>query len=674
MGLTSQQLDHLRNADQRFSAHIAVFDEFVPTVTAPTMDDDGTLLAPKPIPRCTPRYAMAAVGETIPLYGRDAYNRGISYVGDANVSFANTGGAGSLVDNGDGTADWTAPGSGSGVNEIRMTATNVNGSKVASIFIQFPETTYDEIVAEIATVSASVGKHGWKMTFRAKGDVSALTIGKCILLHVSDTWGTTSTTFGGYKYAEGQMVGYISDTQYFEGQGGETWLGVEVSSPWDWLLARTKVGETYWGKTLGGGRFYLSDFAPVDAIWQFVNEITDFTSRHDAILWLDQNTIDDFVIDESDLATIIADVMARTVSVAYIDRYGALYCVPDPDVRADEFWGSPTSTFAGAESLNEEVVSDYKINIRPEQRVKKLTLEAVDNSKLGIWAINEMATGVGDVRTIKGLICDTPGNLSNWAGDVRAQMNRPWDVDVGLYLNHVVDIANFVDVVFTAPQQTNGHTASGQTWVEAINYRPDVGGGGWNGGWKLLKRTEGDSNGSSTFGGSGVGAANASAPATNPGFGDGEGGGWDTVPDSPSAGSSLLASWFTPVVEQTPIITGYENIVSGRIYHQYLSGTAIYWAPGSLATADAQFFDIGGTWQRAPENKVNGPFIGADGGGDNAATATSLENSGTTHAYMFVYTATATGKFTTTIGLLDSQTSGVDGAEGGFFNELWVLN
>lgn len=528
MGLTAGQLANLKTADQRFQAHIVVFDEYVPTVTPPAFADLGTLLTPKPIPRCTPRYSVVDFSETQHLYGRDSYNRGISYVGDANISFALQGGdAGSLVDNGDGTADFTAPANGAGTSRINFTVTNPNGSKIGRAFVQYPKTTNDEIVAEVASFGASIDKHGWEMTVRARGDVSTFTIGKLILLHVEDTWDGTTSTFGGYKYPEGQIVGYISAADYFEDGSGETWLGLAVSSPWDYILAQIKVGETLWGSLPESGKFYLPDFAPVDAIYHFVNEIVDWTIFHDAVLFLDKNQVEGFIIDQSDLATIIDDVMSRTLCISYVDRYSALYCVPDPDVRAGEFWGTPAPTFdsGGAGALTEEFVMDYTLPTLPTQRVKKLVLEAYDVTQLGLWAQSEITGGIGDIKTIRGLLCDDPLRLASWAALKRAQMNREWELNVNLPLNHVMDLVNFADVNFTSPGQANGLTASGQTWVHSMAYRPDSK-GEWQGGWRLLKNTSGDIDGSSGWSGGGGIAGIPKKPYTGSVLISGDGGGW----------------------------------------------------------------------------------------------------------------------------------------------------
>lgn len=506
MGLTAQQLTYLKTADQRFRAKVGLFPSYAPVITPPTIVAvTGQPLAPLPMPMCTPRHALVAYGATIDLYGRDSYNRGGAYVGNANIAFTNTGGAGSLTDNGDGTATWTAPGSGSGTNLITVTVTNTNGSSTGNIYLQYPDTINDAIVAEVASISGSVDQHYWKLTFRVRGDASGFVPEAGILLHVEDTWAGTTSTFGGYHYAEGVFFGYITQTQYFEDAFGNTWLGVECSGPWS-KLTRTKVGETWWGTTAASGRFWMTGFAPVDAIWHFVTQITDFAKYHNCTFFFDTNSIMDLIIEESDLSTIFDDVMARTLCTAWTDRYGSLMCIPDPDVRAAEWWGTPSPVFdsAGAGPLTENYVSDYQINVYPYQQ-RKLSMEALDSSKLGMWAISEnTASSLGSVDRYPGkLICDDPMTLAQWVSQVRAKNNRKWDISVDRFLDHTVDLMNFVDVNFTSPTQTNGTTASGRAWISNINYRPDVWGGGWQGRWELLKNTSADVDGSSAWGGTG---------------------------------------------------------------------------------------------------------------------------------------------------------------------------
>jgi len=226
------------------------------------------------------------------------------------------------------------------------------------------------------------------------------------------------------------------------------------------------------------------------------------------VLWHDPNyIIDDFIIDESDLATIVDDVAGRTLNVAYSDRYGTLFAVPDLDVHAG-WWGETTPIFdsAGAGALTRDYCSEYRVQYFDYQ-VKKLTLAAFDKSKKGIYAISENLTAPGAKKEIRGLICDQAERLAEWAVQKRAQMNRPWDIEVSRWLDHTVDLVNLVDVNFTSPTLSNGLTASGQTWVESITYRPDIFQGGWDGRWRLVKRTHGDgeaeTGGVSSWGGTG---------------------------------------------------------------------------------------------------------------------------------------------------------------------------
>lgn len=554
MGLTSQQLTYLRTADQRFRARVAVFPAYTPTISFTLPGSTGTALAPKPIPMVTPRLSMVDNGGSILLYARDSYNRGGSYVGDANIAWANTGGTGSLVDNGNGTATYTAPG-GSGTNAITMTATNSNGSSDAVCYVQYPLSTSDAVVADVASISGSVEQHGWQLLLRIAGDPSGYTIGSRLLIHVEDTWDGTTSTFGGYQYAEGIFSGYISQIEYFEDWTGQTYVGIECSPLW-WLLERLKVGETWWGYTAAAGRFYISNFVPVDAVWKFVTEITDVSKYHNCTLFIDTNIIDDFIVEESNLATIIEDCMARGLTKSFTDRYGSLMCIPDPDVRASEWWGTPAPVFdsAGAGPLTEAYCSDYTLTYNPYQ-VRKLVIQALDHSMLGIWAISQnTASSLGEIVTWPGrILCDDPLKLAHWVVELRAKMNRKWQMNVTRYLDHTIDLMNFVDVNFGSPSQTNGLTAVGTTWVNSVVYRPNVFDGGWIGNWELYKQTTGDTDGISSWGGTGQFWGGVPEwPSTGPGSGSwgnntggvgtfchtanftASNGGWKTVQD-PSA-------------------------------------------------------------------------------------------------------------------------------------------
>jgi hypothetical protein len=505
MALTSQQLEYLRTTPQRYAGHVGQFPVYTITVTAPNVPDAGIQLTPTPIPVIEPRYSIVDHSESITLYGTNTKNRDGSYVGNGNVSFSLADGDGSVNNNGDGTATYTGPASGNGVATVQMDATNGNGTKTGYAYVYYGTDIYDNVVTEIVSLSGSLDQRGWSMLLRCKGTVTSLTRGVGVLVHIEDTWNTTTATFGGYRYAEGVCFGYITARQGYYDGSGEYWTGIEIKSPW-WLLERCRVGETFWSIAQQGGFFYIDSWAPVDAIWHLLNEVTDFTEHHNVTLWNDGNTIDSLKVQASDLATIVADIMARTLSIAYCDRYGNLMCVPDPDVRADEFWGTPSPVYTGAESLDGTLVLGRTIR-ENDYQVQRLTLEAYDSSRMGIFAISENATAPGNEQTIGGLLCDQATRLAGWAVQKRAQLNRAWSVQVDLPLNHTVDICNFVDVNFTAVSQVGAPTASGRTWVSQVSYRPDIYRGTWQGGWTLNKVTEGDgeaeTGAASGWGGSG---------------------------------------------------------------------------------------------------------------------------------------------------------------------------
>jgi hypothetical protein len=516
MALSAGDLLNLKNADQRFRAHVALFPAYTPTITPPAQAaaGTGTALAPKPMIQFSPRYSTVNNSASIDIYVGDSYVRGGGAAGTKNWVTD----VGSLSAATGDTVTFTAPASGSGVATITVTCSNSAGESTSYAYVAYPKTTYDAVVAEIASVQGSLSQHGWRMTLRCRGDVAAFTMGKRVLLHVEDTWAGTTSTFGGYKYPEGVFLGYISGLQQFEDGAGDTWLGMEIQPPW-WMLSRVKMGEVWWGSTAEGGKLYISNFAPVDAIWKFVQDITDFSQQHNVLMWFDQNTIDDFITEESDLATLVEDIAARTLTISYCDRYGSLFIVPDPDVRAQEYWGTPASTYV----LTPEFVMSADLKRMPNQ-VRKLTLAAFDSSKLGIYAVSENPTAPGDDPRIRGLLCDRPEQLASWAADKRAQMNRAWILEAEHPLNHVLDLNNFVDVIFTAPQLTNGLTASGQAYTDQITYRPDIDRGGWETNIRYLQRTQGLGDGVSGWGGSG-GWWSGRAPFTGSGWwGEGSGG------------------------------------------------------------------------------------------------------------------------------------------------------
>lgn len=640
MALTQQQIDYLKSADQRFTAHVGLFPAYEPTRIAPAPAAGGTKLTPKPMPMCSPRRQLADHDQVVNLYGRDSYVRGGGYVGNANIEFALQGGSdGSVTDNGDGTATYTAPSVGSGTAVIEVTVTNAAGSKVGYAYVQYPKTTYDNIVAEIASINGSVDQHGWKLTARVRGDTAGFTIGKAIVLHVEDTWGSTTSTFGGYRYSEGVFEGYISNRSYFEDSSGESWLGIEVQSAW-WYLSRMRMGETYWGRSAAASRFWLTDFAPVDAIWHYVNELTNFSQYHNCTLWFDQNSIDDFIIDAANLDVIVEDVMDRTLGITYVNRHGSLLCIPDPDVRADEYWGTPDPLYTGAQSLTPSLVMDYEIDQAPYQ-VNKLTLVAVDNSKLGIFAISENPTAIGEEQRIQTLICDNAARLASWAVQKRAQMNRAWQINVTVPLNHTVSLCNFVDVNFTAPGQANAPTASGRTWVRTVTYRPNMMDGGWVGQWGLVHQTEGQGEAETgaiyVYGGTGayIGGPSASAYSGSAMIGSGSGG-WGSA----SGGTAILIATYLITASATDNLSPIQ-MQSGHVYTFEVQGVIYDAVPDLTITGDAQYHTDGGVWTRRNQAQFSGALIPQPAGTRWQPTADVADT--VTHKYQYKLTASGNG-------------------------------
>ena len=631
MALTAQQLTYLKTSDQRFTAHVQLFNAYTPDIT-PAVAGMGVHLTPLPIPMCTPRYSTVANSGSITLYCKDSYNRGGGYVGDANVTIAlHAGSSGSIVDNGDGTASYTAPAGGSGIAQIDITVTNTHGSKVGYAFVAYPKTSYDDVVSEVAAISGSINQKGWNVLLKIRGNASGFALLKTILIHVEDTWAGTQSTFGGYQYSEGVFVGTITDLTYFEDYTGETWLGVEASSPW-WHLKRLKVGETYWGRVNATNRYWINNFAPVDAVWHFVNNLTNYTQYFNAVMWSDMNSVDDLIVSESDVGTIVEDLMARTLGITYCDRYGSLFCVPDPDVRADEYWGTPSSLFV----MNENYVQSKQINYRPFT-TRKLVLAAIDHSLLGIWGASEQNTDDGDIKKDGTLICDNSVTLAQWAVQKHAQLNRPWDVSVSLPLNHVVDINNFVDVVFTSNTQISALTASGQAYIDQISYRPSIENGSWAGNWHMLARTEGYTAGYSSWGGTGQYQPATAHPYTGDPFGSG---GWE------SATGSAYKQYVTSVIvsgsaPSTARVTALSAQNSGQTYEVVASGWHRWDNVHPSASADPQWALLDGLWIRdqrlgvgntTPYDAISATWV--------SGQITSL---GETAVYGFVLTATTTG-------------------------------
>lgn len=568
MALSAQNLLDLKNADQRFQAHCALFAVYTPTIVPPsTADGVGTLLTPKPMIMFSPRYSMVDNSGTIDLYAGDSYVRGGAAAGTKNWSTD----AGSLSAATGDTVTFTAPAAGSGVATITITCDNANGTSTSYAYVSYPKNRYDEMVSEIASISGSLDQHGWRALVRVRGTATDFTIGKRILLHIEDTWAGTTSTFGGYKYPEGVLVGIITEAEYFQDWTGESWLGLEVQSPW-WIMEQIKLGEIWWGYTSEGGKYFLSDFAPVDAVWKMVQDLTDFSKQFNVVMWFDQNVIDDFITEEADLAALVEDIMARTLSITYCDRYGSLFCVPDPDVRADEYWGTPASTY----TLTPDFVMSYHIK-QKRPPVRKLTLAAFDASKLGIWGVSENPTAPGTERTIRGLLCDRAATLASWAVQKRAQMNRLWTLEAEHPLNHVLDLNNFVDAIFTAPTQAGALTASAQCYTDSISYRPDISDGGWQGNIRYLKRTEGDGE-SETGGISGWGGTgnNWTGRPLFSGSGNFDSGGWG----SGTGGPTFLHLFDFTVSDQGWTIQKHPNGSTGGTYAG-AAGWQGTWVPGS---------------------------------------------------------------------------------------------
>jgi len=490
MALTGDQEEKLRTVPQRADVRFGIFPQFTIEVTEPV----GGEMVFKAMVRISPRYSMVWAGDSIDLYGGDSYLRGGS--GVSSWAWTVEEGTGiSLVNAGTATA--TVVTTVATVAKIKLTvdaglATEQYGYAYVKVYAAGTR-GYDGR-AQITAFRASGEQGGTEIELLCHDGAAAITSNVGILIWVQDYWNEVEETFGGYKYPEGIFYGYVVGETIKEDYKSQT-VRFQVSSP-NLILRNIEIPYTsfwvYGEVEPPPDAYYIplgGEMRPVDSLWIILQELTNFARYHGVVLWYDQNLISNLQIDESDLWTIVVDVMERTFGIVFCDRYGELKCVPHQVVRADEWWGTPSPIM----EFDQEMILEIEIEGLKEQPVGNVTLQALASIlPAGRWDFEEIYADAGELATgrkvsIKGLICNDQLTLESWALDVFDwKANKYWKVRLLTPLNHVLDIHEPCDLDYT-PQRSGTPLATHHWGVESLEFRIDVGTGRWTSHYELYQ-------------------------------------------------------------------------------------------------------------------------------------------------------------------------------------------
>ena len=289
-----------------------------------------------------PRHAWVACSASITLDGNDSITH--AHAAATGHAWSLISGSGSLVDNSDGTATYTAPATGTGTVCIRLrTAGNVQDNYGWIAYGNLNMT-----MGEVTAFHADIQTGGWEMTVRAYHNVAAFARNAGCLLVVNDYWNGSEDTFGGYKWADGVFYGYVSDPRVVHEDHMHTYMEFTLVSP-EAMLRLATIEEMIFSKTDTGEELVDASFVVMDAIWFCLQ--SEFNKRHNVWIFQDSQSPDNLKLSFGPFWDVMEDVAKRCFCVIYASRQWDVYVLPDPDVRWAEYTGGSTGPPKSANEL-----------------------------------------------------------------------------------------------------------------------------------------------------------------------------------------------------------------------------------------------------------------------------------------------------------------------------------
>jgi hypothetical protein len=440
-----------------------------------------------------PRHSWVANSASIIVDATDSIQRG----GAASTGhvFTDVSGSGTLVDNSDGTATYTAPASGTGTYIGKcVTDGNTNNNY---FYIAYGDQGVD--VGKVTSFHADIGTGGWELTLQAFGDCSGLERQKGILIVVNDYWNGSEDTFGGYKWSDGAFYGYVDRIRRVHEDFQQAYLEVKVVSPS--ILANFGYSPDLLFVTsdTADDNIVVADFEVMDAIWWILIE-TGYNLRHNAYISDDDNTVDNLKLGKGPVFDVIRDVAARSFYVVFDSKLGDTYVVGDPDVRYGNYFTGFSDVFTLANANIEMLDIQWEDICDPEgdppdppdPTYAQVHLTAIQSDLTEIsstWPSSPTVDG-GNLAELSGLICETQATLDAWAEYYWYKLQPYLQGSVSMFLMHHVDLYDTLLFNITIRELTNTGTSIDydEIYVTGIDYDIDPGMGTWRGQVQFISR------------------------------------------------------------------------------------------------------------------------------------------------------------------------------------------
>lgn len=487
MTLTGDQEIKLSSAHQRCKCRIVAFD----TLAAVNLGEVSTgAYTFKDMVNIHPRYSWCEHSATIRLYATDSQQRA-SKVAATGHTFSLVSGSGSIVDNGNGTCDYTAPASGAGVAYIKC-VTDGNADPGGTAGVAYGTESLN--VGEIVGFSASLSSGFWELTVRAYGDCTGLERQKGVLLCCDDYWSGSEDTFGGYVYHNGVMFGWVDRMRTVYQDSDNAYLEVRIVSALE-IMNKGSTPDCLFSAS-DTSKVQVTGFEAIDAAWIFIQN-SGLNSQVNFHFMDDGNTVTNLKLEKGPFTDVIRDVVARTFGVVFSSKLGDVYLVGDPDVRNADFSVAGINVsehFQVDEKMIRSSSMTYhkvtNLETPSDATVRNVLLEAIKSNLDNITASWPETPQSGLSETVSGLICESENVLQDWATDYWWKVNRHLEADLEYFLMHHVDLGTFLgwDLAIRAADLSNYDWYGDFTrvYVSDINYTVEPGMGLWSGSVHVL--------------------------------------------------------------------------------------------------------------------------------------------------------------------------------------------
>jgi len=489
MALTGDQLTKLKSTHQRAACRFVSFPEREQTRIGTI--SPGTYTWSDMI-NIDPRHSWIDNSGSISLYG----NRSLQHGGSASTGHSWTltgeaGGAAAGSISGDsGTAiTYYAPASGSGIDRIEL-QTDGSGSGDFG-YIAYGGSSLN--IGEVTSFHADIESGGWEMGVKAFGDCSGLERQKGILLVLDAYWNGSEDTFGGLQWSHGVFYGYVDRIRTIHEDSEQAYIELKLISP-EQLLQYGDTIEVFFATSGSDEEVIISDLTALDAVWVLFQE-SGINNRQNVYIYNDPTSVTNLKLSRGPIWDVIADVAARTFSMIYSDRVGNIWCLPDPDIRWDDY-GAEANEFTLTTELFESIDLQWEDvddpNADPpnptDPTVGQVVLTAVkaDLSEISSKYPADDDWGEGPRTEHGGLICETQGTLDAWAQRYWYKLQPQLQADLSIFLMPVLDLYDWVGLTYTPDSNRITNTELGTpdrtyNYVTRIDFNIDPGMGTWRG-------------------------------------------------------------------------------------------------------------------------------------------------------------------------------------------------